>query len=698
MTKILSVNPTGYFSYGKNNTISIDNIGLILLNGVNKDRGGCDNGSGKTSLFNAISQILFNSNPSHCKVDETVIDTAPHGAFGIVNFISNDEQLYRVISVRKWRKTDKPPDEIDPNTSEVIKTGGSYSGTDIFLERFDNGMWRDCRATNEAGAGRLDTHATYKKIESILGCDYEQFINTTYLSFKGGLKFTSGTHKSRLEVLTDICNLGKWDRRVLVLKKDIQDKSNKLSLCTNTISNYSGIIDHIKSNTNKDELNKQIEELNCNKMMVELTISNLMGELVEHSELVEELEMKRDTLVNNIKNVQIEKEKLNVESTARSKLYYEDCSKVKNVPIPMELHILSNNIGELRGILIGKNNDLEQMVQGAGKCPRCRTLVSSDHIERERALIAAGIRETEEELKKKSEEYDKKKAEIDAEIMLKLNILEAAFSEYELQHSIKINTHNHTLNNIQHDLSKIQSDISAAELKKRQCEVSIRTHENSKIDIIGQINSINKSIEIIDKEIKKYEEIMKLYNAAIEEEKRLNTELKYLNIVLKLFGDKGIKAYKLEYALDRLNQLVQQYLDIIADGYVQVHVTPYRRTNDGTLVPDIQIVVKEGPKTNVPFELYSGAESQQIVLAFIGAFWQLAYENGTGMNLLCLDEIFGPIDSYNTTMVFNFLNYIRSKGSSTIIVITHNQDIKNKIDFDQVWTVSKQNGISKLEV
>lgn len=53
MLRILSVNPTGFTSYGICESIQVAEQGLVNLTGRNKDKEGASNGSGKTSLLNA---------------------------------------------------------------------------------------------------------------------------------------------------------------------------------------------------------------------------------------------------------------------------------------------------------------------------------------------------------------------------------------------------------------------------------------------------------------------------------------------------------------------------------------------------------------------------------------------------------------------------------------------------------------------
>ena len=110
MLTLLDVNPSGYFSYGLHQTIPLDSLGLVLLEGKNNDRLGNPNGAGKTSLFNAITTILFDANPLGTTGDDN-LNRSIGKCFGKVGFGDSNGAKWRVISTRKWRKTDKRSEE-----------------------------------------------------------------------------------------------------------------------------------------------------------------------------------------------------------------------------------------------------------------------------------------------------------------------------------------------------------------------------------------------------------------------------------------------------------------------------------------------------------------------------------------------------------------------------------------------------------
>jgi hypothetical protein len=176
--------------------------------------------------------------------------------------------------------------------------------------------------------------------------------------------------------------------------------------------------------------------------------------------------------------------------------------------------------------------------------------------------------------------------------------------------------------------------------------------------------------------------------------------------LVKNVGDKGLKAWKLETVCCRLNDLLAQALADI-DGSFRLWVKPYRLkagaenkteellTHDD-VISDITIYVQEGNKQAVPIYMYSGGEASVIALALLVALWQLADEQGSGTNLLLLDEVVGFLDQRNSQIVVRFLEGLKTVGK-TVLVVSHAQ-VADSVDFDAVWTVRKVSGISTLQV
>ena len=74
--------------------------------------------------------------------------------------------------------------------------------------------------------------------------------------------------------------------------------------------------------------------------------------------------------------------------------------------------------------------------------------------------------------------------------------------------------------------------------------------------------------------------------------------------------------------------------------------------------------------------------------------WHWLNMKGKGTNVFFLDEIFAPFDSVMRMRIADLLVDIAK--DRCVVVITHNEDVKNHLDWDRIWMVEKKNGISNL--
>jgi energy-coupling factor transporter ATP-binding protein EcfA2 len=70
---------------------------------------------------------------------------------------------------------------------------------------------------------------------------------------------------------------------------------------------------------------------------------------------------------------------------------------------------------------------------------------------------------------------------------------------------------------------------------------------------------------------------------------------------------------------------------------------------------------------------------------------------GKGTNLLVLDEVFAPLDLVNRERVVELLQWLKGEDR-TVVVVTHHEDVKRVVDWDEVWLVEKKDGVSCLRV
>lgn len=695
MLTVLDVNPTGYFSFGLHPTVHLDGMGTVLLEGLNHDRNGSANGAGKTSILNTLTSILFDKNPTG-HGGEAIVNEGLGRSFGKVTFLDHNGQKWRVIITRKWKKTDKYPcDFVTQEPSEWHNSNEKYAGSDVYLERWDGTIWLDERATNTAGEHRLDPKSTRKKLQAVVGMSYQQFMNVAYLAQQQSLKFVNGTHKEKLEVLSELSDISAWDRRAAKAKERIKDYESRLDKARATLAGASGAgaimsrPDDSQRPIIQDAIQLVDEKIAECDSKIRDTTDRSTAWASEHSSIdatIADLSKQVRTLVSSKNELESNISRLAAE-------YIHRCAEVRDTPRGPELYQLEEDVRNLKSAAQLRRFDLEQIMTGEGRCTRCRTIVTIEHILDQKKMLENDIRDIEESAGKLQEKLDTLNLEWEKTVTKTLNDVEIKHREDRADIVAGIQLINTNITSLNDSISGLREKKMGLGVDPK---VTITNLERERMNLLMNKNSETSRLVELDRRIEQWNKYQESIDKAKADIEALETDVKYVRLVERTFGDKGIKAHKLASVLDMLNKTAQEFADVLTDNSVKVWVTPFREKVDGTTSTDMSIMVSEGEKRSVPFDLYSGGEKQQIVLAFIGAFWKVATMQGSGVNILCLDEIFGPLDELNAVGVFNYLDHMKSGGKSTIIVITHDKNIKNQLNFDSKWIVEKKNHTSQL--
>lgn len=696
MIRLTKVNPTGYFCYALHDTISIEHLGICLVDGKNEDRGG-SNGAGKTSLFYAICDILFGHNPTGESAD-SITNRALGKRFGILTFTDSDGRTWRIIAPRKWKKSDQYPDmDLMSEPSSLIRLGGSYSGTDVFFERWDGSEWVDERGTNEAGKMRLTVDATRQKICSVINCTYEQFIDTCYLIQQEGLRLLTGKHKDKYEILSRLSRIDKWNNRREAVARRLDSISNEISkLETTLLVAKSNIVD-------AEKLDEEIAKYNERKSQLVPQLSALSSKDHElrlaKSRLSEELKSKWDMRTNALKTAQSLSSLLEEAIKSKSDAYRQHINNIDSISKskePQELVMTRNKISSLTMESSILQHELNTMISNPGMCSRCKSWVTIEQIERQREIIKLKLKELDIEiqsyrdaentlyveyreaidaaLRLEEDRYsaivadiDKRIVEIEAEKVSKTIEAEAILEEWS------------ALNQSEKDLS---NQISSVVTNLATMKMELDSISNTLIKLIGDADAARCKQSEINR--------LELQLQAKQE------SAKVLQTVERLFGDRGMQAYVLELTVNRLNHHIANKLKTI-DQNIKLWFSCFREKADGTTGVDIQVYVKDGDKEQVAFSLYSGGERQILSLVVLDAYSELASHMGTGFNILMLDEVFGPLDSYNSGRLFAYVDSMSSRSKTSILLTAHNQEIKDSIQFDTILTAVRNGGITRIE-
>src|SRR5690606_15704134 len=179
----------------KHAVLELDEQGLILIEGENLTSGKfLSNGSGKTSLLEAIVYAIYDTTSKGVQSDDVINNKV--GKNTCVTLIGyNGEDEYRIERYRKHKK----------HKNKVL----------LFL--------------NGKEITEKSTRDTNKTIENIVGIDYNTFINSIMFSQGSGAgRFAMATDKEKKEILENLVNLEIYAKAQEIAKNRVKAKEAEI--------------------------------------------------------------------------------------------------------------------------------------------------------------------------------------------------------------------------------------------------------------------------------------------------------------------------------------------------------------------------------------------------------------------------------------------------------------------------------------
>lgn len=222
----------------------------------------------------------------------------------------------------------------------------------------------------------------------------------------------------------------------------------------------------------------------------------------------------------------------------------------------------------------------------------------------------------------------------------------------------------------------------------------IRDKQNILHSNIQQINRIQGEIGDLRKDIagsatadlkaaeKELENIKARLSSLMDNKMRSNEEYSYKSAISEMLKDTGIKTKIIKQYLPVMNQLINQYLQVL-DFYVAFD-----------LDEEFNETIRSRHRDEFTYDSFSEGEKQRIDLALLFTWRQIAkMKNSVATNLLMLDETLDS--SLDHEGVDNLLKILHTLGDDTnIFIISHKGEIldgkfENKIEFIKDKNFSK---------
>jgi len=276
MLKIKNVSAKNFMSVGNNTqAVNFDNCQLTLVLGHNLDMGGdgSRNGTGKTTIINALSYALYGEALTNIRRDNLINKTNGKGMITTVDFEIEGIE-YRIERGRR------------PNVLRLLVNG------------------QDALQGEQQG----DSRETQKEIERIIGFPHNMFkhliaLNTYTEPF---LSMKNNDQRDMIEQLLGITELSEKAEVLKERQKETRDNIREEELTINAIENSNKRIEQnireIESRSKAWEKNKENKIMEIGEAIVSLEEIDIDAELENHKILstLKEEKSKFQTITNDL--------------------------------------------------------------------------------------------------------------------------------------------------------------------------------------------------------------------------------------------------------------------------------------------------------------------------------------------------------------------------------------------------------------
>lgn len=710
--KITRVYARDFLSYQELD-LSLADRGLCLVEGENQDTGG-SNGSGKSSIFEAVVWCLFGKTTKGVGADEII----RHDAMGeqvkgetyVCVEILDEGVTYEVYRHRKHRK----------------------NGNKCIL--FVNG--RDKTSSTDT--------ATQKLINQILRLDYKSFISSVMYPQKAE-NFVELTDSERKDIFSKLIGTERFSEalaRVKAKKKELEARSNEKILKQSSII---GAMDTCLSQITATEKNiadydrQRVSQIQEKEEQMN-TLQSTFVEMVDPA-WQERIDVLEESTKNGIKPYQArlaELHKTNTDllsrrSTVQQRVHYidslpddfPDADKQKPEKSSEELQRDSAQWQQAKvraEVELGQvEADLKRIkfeVASQGDYTHCETC-GQELSEEARIKIFGNLGTQLDHLQDRQELLTRQIGEFDQ----KARELQAAYEQASRYHSYLATLQTKAERpNVMTELLQIDREIEALGKEKTEIEELC----NRVIEEFQEKEALQKRItetlqkqeehrnrlSTLSREIERIRDAENPYKVVLEDLKQKGQQLDkdYTEITEHIgqdqamlvrygfwvdgFGKSGVESLLFDHAIPALNEKANAYLSELTGGQAFIWFDTQKTLASGATKEAFACQVSfAGAGQN--YRQVSGGEAQRVNLATTLALGDLCAERSNApVSLRLLDEPFESLDGVGAEQVVKLLYNTIVPIAGTVLVMTHDENLKSLVP--NRIKVTKNRGISTL--
>lgn len=568
---------------------------------------------------------------------------------------------------------------------------------------------------------------TQKKINSVIKLDYDTFLDTVCIGQGESSRFMQKSPNERKNTFIQILDLKRYE---LYEKEAKERKKNYKS----NIDNFELEIKNLTfQNINEDQIKKQLLEYKNSLNESKTTIKKLEKELKEviiEKAKYDSYKQQSESILSSRKNLEQNINKCETQLLTLNSNVKDYKNKINEINFDEEIKLLENKIesetfnkNELNSNIVElntKNSILTSNVKkiknsykqlndyGKSICDFCGNDISESHKE-------LHLSELKNEGKKILDEI-KDNENVIVNIKEKIIKLNATISDFlslkkEKQNNKQLNDkYKNALNeitgkiNIYRDMILEYKQQYEENIKIDICEVEDKTFNDNELQNEinlkkGKLETVNKSITILDENIK---------NIELNKEKliKLNKDLKStkeiygdINDLCSTFGKSGIQANIINNDLPEIESEINKVLNLLCGGTITVSFITEKETGKSKskkTIDTLDIFVNDlyGSRK---YETYSGGEKFRVDFAcHVGLAKFLAKRSGATIDFFIVDEGLGSQDNTAKQQFIESINQL-NKIFKQIMCITHIQELQDSFDSKVLIEKDQING-SKVEI
>jgi DNA repair exonuclease SbcCD ATPase subunit len=607
--------------------ISLDGQGLVGVSADNQDDSSADsNGSGKSSLVDALAWALWGSTARGVSGDDVVSWFATKGGTRVAVTIEDEGETYMVVRHRKYPK--------QKNSLQLFK--------------LDGGQWSDLT--------KGTTPLTQKQIERLLGCSEEVFNAAVY---------------SGQEVMPDIPNMTDKQLKLLVEQAaGVDVLSNAYDLARERARSASDT--RAQAQIAFDRANDRLTDAMNSLTAAEANAANWTGAQQQKIE-----RLKQDTLAKTSEFKTAEAAFDRNGYTALDARIAEVQQRINAVSGERQQEAsLQSVYNTASSTFAAAQSNLKRAEQELSRCQAASLAVASrigsdcsecgkEITKEDLAAVdkAAGdkvVAATEEVAQRrvKLEAAEKMLNDADAELVkFRESMTDISGATTELQ----------ALNRERQILAQQEVEVERLKQAAKTAALQWQAAQNESNPFLPMIDQANQAITEREKQV---EEAKATALAAIEEEK-------YAQAVVQVFAPAGVRARRLDEATPYLNERTAHYLGSLSDGAIDAYWTTLTETkNKQELREKFSVTVEKKGVGSGSFKNLSGGEKRKVRLACALALQDLvATRAAKSIDLWIGDEIDDALDSAGLERLMGVLEE-KARDRGTVLVISHN-DIKD---------------------